>query len=68
MRVLGLDVDVREEVVVHEGVVGFRVGGGEADVLILQGVILATCILIWYECLCCRDTWTLSRNYTGSAK
>ena len=35
MCVLGEYVDVGEEVLVHEGVVGFGVGAGEADVFIL---------------------------------
>ncbi|KFZ00377.1 hypothetical protein V500_01080 [Pseudogymnoascus sp. VKM F-4518 (FW-2643)] len=35
--VLGGDVDVGEEVGVHEGVVGGGVGGGDADVFVLLG-------------------------------
>lgn len=41
MGVLWEDVDVGEEVLVHEGVVGFRVGGGQADVFILTIKALA---------------------------
>ena len=37
VHVLRRDVDVREEASVHEGVIGLRVGGGDADVFVLDG-------------------------------
>lgn len=57
MNVGGLDVDVGEEVGVHEGVVGLGMGEGEANIFVLL-MMLGSCKYVTAGCR--RSLWKLT--------